>query len=557
MWRPLVTSTVFGCLLAAPGVDQRSRSKRQTEGTGKCIDYEYAGFHCVPIYQCNNDGVIRTAAQGLFDPRSTSEDEVCGEFYDDYPEDCCPPDRTKASSGLCTASLDVCCLHPNSTAQYEEEYLDKFGCLPNGGSGPKIVDDSALSCTSQPDCELFGTKCCETAAPCVDDPDCLLFGTGCCEVPQPKDVCVPNEENCEIFGEDCCVGEPVECTEDDLLFGDCGTTSPPPPTTTPANPSSMTKPPQSTTPESPTTLDRFPRSEPSCGNRNPIGVDKVPVRPKAGEAKFGEWPHVCAVLKTEIIGGENPLKIYTGGASLIDYSIILTAAHPLEQIKDSDLIVRCGEWNTQNEDESQPFQERKVTKVVRHPDFDIGTLKYNFAVLFLESSFDAATHIAPVCLPQPCARYNKENCVANGWGKDKFGSDGKYASILKEVVYPVVSNKECQAKLRSTRLGKFFELDKSFMCAGGVKGVDTCKGDGGSPLTCKISGTNSWVQAGIVSWGIGCGEEGVPAVYANVAHVVCWIDHQVKKHYGDEGSSRFGFLPKVDCNGAEPTTDCR
>ena len=27
------------------------------------------------------------------------------------------------------------------------------------------------------------------------------------------------------------------------------------------------------------------------------------VRPKAGEAKFGEWPHVCAVLKTEIIGG--------------------------------------------------------------------------------------------------------------------------------------------------------------------------------------------------------------------------------------------------------------
>ena len=29
--------------------------------------------------------------------------------------------------------------------------------------------------------------------------------------------------------------------------------------------------------------------------------------------------------------------------------------------------------------------------------------------------------------------------------------------------------KKTQAKLRSTRLGKFFELDKSFMCAGGVK----------------------------------------------------------------------------------------
>merc|ERR1712037_995040 len=86
-------------------------------------------------------------------------------------------------------------------------------------------------------------------------------------------------------------------------------------------------------------------------------------------------------------------------------------------------------------------------------------------------------------------------------GKNKFGSDGRYASILKEVVYPVVERNECQKKLRTTRLGRFFELDKSFICAGGIQGVDTCKGDGGSPLTCKIQGRNSWVQRGIVSWG--------------------------------------------------------
>ena len=27
-----------------------------------------------------------------------------------------------------------------------------------------------------------------------------------------------------------------------------------------------------------------------------------------------------------------------------------------------------------------------------------------------------------------------------------------------------------------------------------IQGVDTCKGDGGSPLSCKIQGRNSWVQ---------------------------------------------------------------
>ena len=63
-------------------------------------------------------------------------------------------------------------------------------------------------------------------------------------------------------------------------------------------------------------------------------------------------------------------------------------------------------------------------------------------------------------------------------------------------------------------------------------------------------------QAGIVSWGIGCGEEGVPAVYANVAHVVCWIDHQVKKFF-DVKESKFGFLPSVDCNGQEPAKNCK
>ena len=70
-------------------------------------------------------------------------------------------------------------------------------------------------------------------------------------------------------------------------------------------------------------------------------------------------------------------------------------------------------------------------------------------------------------------------------------------------------------------------MDESFICAGGKLGVDTCKGDGGSPLVCqKQQGT--WYQAGIVSFGIGCGETGFPAVYADVSFASCWIDRQVR-----------------------------
>ena len=121
----------------------------------------------------------------------------------------------------------------------------------------------------------------------------------------------------------------------------------------------------------------------------------------------------------------------------------------------------------------------------------------------------------------------------------------RYQEVLKEVVVPVISNEQCQKNLReNTRLGPFFELDSSFMCAGGVQGVDTCKGDGGSPLVCRQS-NGPWYQAGIVSWGIGCGEKDVPAVYASVATVSCWIDKEVSTFYQDDGS--FFGLNKEDC----------
>merc|ERR1712232_830094 len=95
----------------------------------------------------------------------------------------------------------------------------------------------------------------------------------------------------------------------------------------------------------------------------------------------------------------------------------------------------------------------------------------------------------------------------------------------------------CQDKLRQTRLGGKFKLDESFVCAGGVDGKDTCKGDGGSPLVCPSQeDPDIYIQAGIVAWGIGCGEDGTPGVYADVSQAVCWIDQAVSCYYGGLGS---------------------
>ena len=53
---------------------------------------------------------------------------------------------------------------------------------------------------------------------------------------------------------------------------------------------------------------------------------------------------------------------------------------------------------------------------------------------------------------------------------------------------------------------------------------DTCEGDGGSPLACPlIEDPERKVQVGIVAWGLGCGKENVPGVYASVADGICFI----------------------------------
>uniref|UniRef100_A0A182PZJ0 Peptidase S1 domain-containing protein n=1 Tax=Anopheles farauti TaxID=69004 RepID=A0A182PZJ0_9DIPT len=130
-------------------------------------------------------------------------------------------------------------------------------------------------------------------------------------------------------------------------------------------------------------------------------------------------------------------------------------------------------------------------------------------------------HIKPICLPQPTDDFVGRRCISNGWGTVK----GVYASIMKKVSLPVLPKKECIRMLRYAGLGPRFNLREGFMCAGGEADVDMCKGDGGSPLACE-SESGSFVLAGIVSWGIGCGGDSLPGVYVEVSKYLDWInDH--------------------------------
>lgn len=108
---------------------------------------------------------------------------------------------------------------------------------------------------------------------------------------------------------------------------------------------------------------------------------------------------------------------------------------------------------------------------------------------------------------------------------------------MKRVPLPIVPNGQCETALQKTRLGQYFRLKDTFICAGGEPGVDTCEGDGGAPLVCPVGveAENRYSQSGIVAWGIGCNEDH-PAVYASVAVARSWIDSQMLQR---------GFDPSV------------
>jgi len=205
------------------------------------------------------------------------------------------------------------------------------------------------------------------------------------------------------------------------------------------------------------------------------------------------------------------------------------------------LKIRCGEWDTQDQTEPRPHQDRFVTSLDIHPAFNERNLAIDWALLYTETPFQLEEHIDTVCLPQPGDQFVGQTCFATGWGKDRFGAAGQYQVVLKEIDLPVVGHDECEAKLRTTRLGKRFQLDDSFICAGGQDGKDTCKGDGGSPLVCPSKyDPYTYIQAGVVAWGIGCGEDNVPGVYASVAEGVCWMDYAMSCRTGS-GSSYWGY----------------
>ncbi|XP_053676663.1 uncharacterized protein LOC128726846 [Anopheles nili] len=285
-----------------------------------------------------------------------------------------------------------------------------------------------------------------------------------------------------------------------------------------------------TAPVPPTAIDNAdseeltvpPPSNTECGQFNEKGLI-YELHNNNSLAQYAEFPWVVYIFTNEKQPASSSSSNFVAGGALIHPRFVVTSAHNPDGKK--NLFARFGEWDIGTTKEPFPQKEIRVMEITKHPNYVNNPIQNDIALLLLAENVRYQPNILPICLPEPSDVFEGARCISNGWGKER----GVFANVMKKITVPVISRSNCTRMLRFAGLGPFFRLRDGFMCAGGEANVDMCKGDGGSPLACQSS-TGSFVLAGIVSWGIGCGGYDVPGVYVSVANYVSWINERIVEY---------------------------
>jgi trypsin len=191
------------------------------------------------------------------------------------------------------------------------------------------------------------------------------------------------------------------------------------------------------------------------------------------------------------------------GATLIAPTKVLSAAH-CGKYYGKYAVIGSHFWNGTSDGE-----QLEIVKQTIHPNYKNFNKTNDLMVLELAqpSSFK------PVDLVQTEDKLLAMNdqVTVLGWGKTQEG--GEESQVLRQVSLQVWENPTCDVKMR--KYDKKRGVDDTMVCAGGLLDVDSCQGDSGGPLI-QTTKDGRDVLVGVVSWGRGCGRDGVPGVYSRV-----------------------------------------
>lgn len=261
----------------------------------------------------------------------------------------------------------------------------------------------------------------------------------------------------------------------------------------------------------------LPQCVPVCG---------VPHKPFAGGEQriFGGSPAEIESFPWQVFF---PPPMKAAGA-LIDEYWVLTAAHVVEG--GSDLQMYMGTTSIHSS-MLQKAQVLTAERVIIHPGWkdveDISARKdydNDIALVRLRDPVKMGPAVSPICLPGASSEYEPligSLGLISGWGQtDKKINVPK----LQAAQLPVVPLAKCkQVKVKDPKVDiSTYTFTENMFCAGGEKGVDSCKGDSGGAFAQEFPNeeNSKFYVAGLVSWGPQCGTYGL---YTHVKRYLDWI----------------------------------
>ncbi|KAM3873246.1 complement component 1, r subcomponent [Diretmus argenteus] len=194
-----------------------------------------------------------------------------------------------------------------------------------------------------------------------------------------------------------------------------------------------------------------------------------------------------------------------GGGMVIGAHWIMTAAHVLvrnnEQVNKDQIFM-----GSNNVHELINSSAAGIAAIYIHPQYDNPHQK------------DFNNDIALIKLMVSGFGSTREN------GRDILSNDLKYIRL------PVVDQGICQDSVNKAKKTESVPVLSSNMFCAGIpeSGKDSCQGDSGSALALRDSG-RFWA-AGIVSWGVGCGQLGRYGVYTRVGNYVDWLNKTMEEN---------------------------
>ncbi|XP_037913047.1 trypsin-2-like [Hermetia illucens] len=206
---------------------------------------------------------------------------------------------------------------------------------------------------------------------------------------------------------------------------------------------------------------------------------------------------------------------YCGG-TLVTLDTVITAAHCFDKLN-----IKSNKWSQVKvvgnvlvaiERGFGKLQTRFARFIIIHPKYKASIVLNDIAALKLFKKFAKSKYFHPIVYSEKRFPIGHQ-CNVSGWGDTTGNYENKQMSPnLLYVNIFVLDPSHCSG-------GEyvFFDSNKQY-CAGIVEGgKDACFGDSGSGFTC------SGILAGVVSYGIGCAEPGMPGVYTDVTYYLDWI----------------------------------